>query len=109
MIFSSSIDHFLITAASLSILFLPRTSEQFTGYTHHPLALIRLVGEQKLVFPLSEWEVLAQGLTMHPEQALQVTYINIAQLHSDARLSSRCSGTPKEEHSCILTLENIRR
>lgn len=96
-------------AASLSVLFLPRTSEQFTGYTHHSQALIRLVGEQKLVFPLSEWKVLARGLTMQSEQASQVTCTNIAQLHGDARLSSRCSETPKEEHSFVLTLENLRR
>lgn len=109
MIFFSSIDHFLITAASLSVLFLLRTSEQFTGYTHRSQALIRLVGEQKLVFTLSEWEVLARGLTMQPEQASQATYTNITQLRGDARLSSRCSETPKEEHSFVLTLENLRR
>ena len=63
-----------LTVASLSVLFLLRTSEQFTGYTHHSQALIRLVGERKLVFTLSEWEVLARGLTMQPEQASQATY-----------------------------------
>ena len=84
MIFFSSIDHFLITVASLSVLFLLRTSEQFTGYTHHSQALIRLVGEQKLVFTLSEWEVLARGLTMQPEQASHtVRMVSFIKIHFD--------------------------
>lgn len=59
------VDHFLEMAVSLSGLFLLRISEHFTGHTPSPQTVIRQLGEQKLVFPLSGWE---RGLTAQLEQ-----------------------------------------
>lgn len=101
----------LIMAVSLSVLFLPRTSEHFTGDTHCIQTLKKAAGEQKPIFPLS-----AQGagstdlrtrctaraeLEARPCKSHTVTLLN-------SMLLPRCLEAPKEEQLFVLTLEDLR-